>query len=103
MFGPNSIIGTSFFDSVSDSKALFSCQMSGILGLFYSSAHGIFNIDALKLAKLDLVLNIALFKVQHGIIFNGLQGATSKWLIQMSLQRFVIVMNAVVVLYNTKL
>jgi hypothetical protein len=103
MFGPNSITGMSFFNSDSGPKALYFCRLCGILGLFYTSANWLFNIDAFKLAKLDLVMNIAFLKVQHGIVFNGLQGATSSWNSQFYVQGFIVFMNAAVVIYNTNL
>jgi len=78
VFGPNSIFGMVFFNSVSDERGIHHGRMSGIMGLCYGSANWFFRMDAKKMAKSDLVMNIAYLAVFHDIVFNGLRGATSE-------------------------
>jgi hypothetical protein len=102
IFGPNSILGMVFFNSFSDERTIFYCRMCGILGLCYSSGNWLFGMDTRKLAKIDLVLNIAFLAVNHDIVFNGLPGATSEWDNQFYVQFVVVAINAAVVVFNTE-
>jgi len=98
--GPHSI-GIVFFTSLSDERGLFFCRMCGIFGLCYGSANWLFGMDATKMAKLDLVMNIVFLAVLHDIVFNGLPGATSEWDNQFCVQAVVASVNAAVLVYNT--
>jgi len=101
IFGPKSMLGMVFFNSYSDERALFYGRMCGVLGLTYYSANWFYRIDAKKMAKIDLVMNIAFTAVQYDIVFNKvLPGSTSEWDNNFLVQAVIVVANAAVVVYN---
>jgi len=101
MFGPKSMLGMVFFTSFSDERAIFYGRMTGILGLTYYSSNWFFQIDAKKMAKIDLVMNIAFTAVQYDIVFNKvLPGSTSEWDNNFLVQAVVTAVSAAVVVYN---
>jgi hypothetical protein len=101
-YGPKSMINMVLFYTLSDERAIFYCRMYAILGLCFLSANWLIGMDAKKLAKIDLVKNIAYLAIDHDIAFNGQFGATSEWDDQFYMQFVIIAVNAAVVVYNTE-